>query len=223
MDAQSTLLAPTATPPPPRKSAAIAWFASVVFPGAGQIYCGKTLRGVLVLLCVVAAGIVMVAFWGDNEASTLQDIALRIGLLLYAFAGLDAYLTAREINDGSDALIAKYPRVAAILNLTTRGFGYFYLGEHEKGIVFFFVLGVAGRMVRNLHEGPVGILANIGFEVALVVLAVDAYRIGTKKQRKALVAVSTPVEVDLGPAVPIGFASLVTLAYVGLTALALLA
>src|SRR5215472_2761737 len=134
---------PTFAPQPVPKNAAIAFLLSFFFPGGGQIYCGKTSRGVWTLAIFfpgLAATVYLTAQLGRPEGqffALFWGIIFRITVFLYIFAFLDAFFTAREMTAGTDAFIAESPRVAAILNLLTRGFGYFYLGKRKLGFVIF--------------------------------------------------------------------------------------
>jgi hypothetical protein len=158
-------------PPPVRRSAGLAWCLSLIAPGAGQIYCGATTRGIATL--VVFAG----AVWlGTHSGGSLMWIGGRIALSLYAFAGLDAYETAAEHNIGIDADAPDNPRVAAVLNLITNGFGYVYLGW-KVGFATFFVFLLFWRSV-----GPV--LPALGEGMAFA-LAAHAY-VGGRTARAAI-------------------------------------
>jgi TM2 domain-containing membrane protein YozV len=147
-------------PHPVPRGPLVAFLLSLVFPGTGQIYCGKTSRGLwtlaiffpalaLTVYCTLqlggADGKFNAFFWG---------ILLRITLFLYVFAFLDAFFTAREMTAGTDVFIAESPRVAAILNLLTRGFGYFYLGQRELGLtVFFGLMFFQAPLVKTAEGG----------------------------------------------------------------------
>ena len=65
---------------------------------------------------------------------------------------------ALEINRGKEPGPYQNPRVAAVLNLLTHGFGYFYLGERGKGLLVFlglrFVAAALGR--AQDRGGPTG-------------------------------------------------------------------
>src|SRR6516164_5329675 len=93
----------TFAPQPVPKNPAIAFLLSLIFPGAGQFYCGKTSRGLWTLAIFFSSlagtiyltpqlgrpeGKVFALFWG---------VCLRISLFLYIFAFLDAFFTAREM------------------------------------------------------------------------------------------------------------------------------
>jgi TM2 domain-containing membrane protein YozV len=131
-------------PQPVPKDPLVAFLLSLAFPGAGQIYCGKTSRGLWTLaifLPALALTVYLTLQLGSPEAresTFFWGILLRVTLFLYVFAFLDAFFTAREMTAGTDAFIAESPRIAATLNLLTRGFGYFYLGQRTLGFVVFF-------------------------------------------------------------------------------------
>jgi TM2 domain-containing membrane protein YozV len=121
----------------------LAWILSLVLPGAGQLYCGAWIRGVATLAFFYGA--IAVMFLADGDAGW---VGLRIAIMLYAFAGVDAYATAVEHNAGIEPDAPDNPRVAAILNLTTNGFGYVYLGW-KIGFVTFFLLAFVWRSVGS--------------------------------------------------------------------------
>lgn len=131
-------------PQPVPKSPLLAFLLSLALPGAGQTYCGKTSRGLWTLAIFLPALALTVYFTlqlGSQEGKVdalFWGLLLRITLFLYVFAFLDAFFTAREMTAGTDAFIAESPRVAAILNLLTRGFGYFYLGQRKLALCCFF-------------------------------------------------------------------------------------
>ena len=173
--------------PVKKKSAGLAWLLSMVLPGLGHFYCGLKLRGALVMGFSVAG---MAAFWmsiaaqatGRGFDQNVLGAAFLILPVLYVFGFLDAYFTAREINRGIDPTLVDNPRVASVLNLMTKGLGYFYLGERVKGLVVFFVLGFAQvTLPVMLGGGPT--LTNVVSLVAIllsVAMAIDAYRIGRR-------------------------------------------
>lgn len=127
--------------PPQPKNPGLAFLISLLLPGLGQFYCGKVKRGLwtLVFFLLAMAGVVFLFPHLEKEGfDTLWAIAFRTALVLYGFGFLDAYLTAREMSAGTHQHMLENPRVAAVLNLLTRGFGYWYVGERKKAIVFSF-------------------------------------------------------------------------------------
>src|SRR5436309_16048108 len=93
-------------PQPVPKSSLLAFLLSLALPGAGQIYCGKTSRGLWTLgifLPALALTFYLTLQLGSPEASTsFWGILLRITVFLYGFAFLDAFFTAREMTAGTD-------------------------------------------------------------------------------------------------------------------------
>jgi hypothetical protein len=170
-----------------RKSAGLAWLLSMVLPGLGHLYCGLKLRGALVMGLSVAG---MAVFWtsiaalgaGRGSNQTAFGVAFLILPVIYVFGFLDAYFTAREINRGIDPTLVDNPRVACVLNLMTRGFGYFYLGERVKGLVVFVGLGLAQMLMPMMLGGgqTVGNAVSLGAMALSFVMGIDAYRIGRK-------------------------------------------
>ena len=170
-----------------RKSAGLAWLLSLILPGLGHVYCGVKLRGALVMGFSVAA---MAVIWTSVAAQaagraadpTFLGPAFLAVPLLYVFGFLDAYFTAREINRGIDPTLVDNPRVACVLNLVTRGFGYFYLGERVKGLVVFVGLGLGQVLVPlMLGGGPtVATAVSLAFVAISCAIGIDAYRIGRR-------------------------------------------
>jgi hypothetical protein len=112
-----------------------------------------------------------------------------------------------------------------VLNLVTRGFGYWYVDEKTKGVVLFFLVGAADRASMKM-EDPAGIWLSLAVEVAMAVMAADAYRIA--RLENSLAVASPPVrpeglepEEGLKPAIPLALASLFVAAYMGLILLAI--
>ena len=120
---------------PVKKSSTLAFVLSLIFPGLGQVYCGQ-MRGVTTLI-FSAAGLAGVYFLADGtgQSELFFGIAFRVTGILYVFAFLDAYFTATELSDGTYSLITEHPRVAAVLNLISLSFGYFYIRQKKKGMV----------------------------------------------------------------------------------------
>ncbi len=155
-----------------RKSARLAWAASLVVPGSGQLYAGARTRGLATLVATVLA----IAGMATGVAT---GVAVRGIIMLYAFASVDAYFTAREANRGLNPSGGQNPRVAAVLNAITNGFGYFYLGERRKGLMTFVALAVLNVIAQAIAANSLrlGLGVAIGLECVLAAIAVDAYRI----------------------------------------------
>jgi hypothetical protein len=174
--------------PVKKKSAGLAWLLSMILPGLGHFYCGLKLRGALVMGLSVAG---MAVFWtsiaaqaagGGSDQTALGGAAFLILPVLYVFGFLDAYFTAREINRGIDPTLVDNPRVASVLNLMTRGFGYFYLGERVKGLVVFVGLGLAQMLIPMMLGGGPTVASAVSLAAMALSFAmgIDAYRIGRR-------------------------------------------
>jgi TM2 domain-containing membrane protein YozV len=163
------------------KSAGRAFAQSLLVPGLGQFYCGKTGRGGVTL-----------GFWllgllfAFSTRAGLKGTGIMVISVLWIFSFLDAYFTAIEINRGQDAqLDGQNPRVAVTLNLLTAGFGYFYLGERRKGTVIFVATQVLRFGVPRL-TGYVGGVVSLALVVVQMLMGADAYRIGRKQLKEPL-------------------------------------
>jgi TM2 domain-containing membrane protein YozV len=207
-------------PDPRHKSAGLAFLLSLLVPGAGQFYCGKNGRGGMTLAFWLLGLILCAA----HPSTAIVGESLFVMLVLWIFSFLDAYFTAIEISQGQDDLVdEENPRVAVALNLLTAGFGYFYLGERIKGLIFFVAMQVARLVVPS--AGFWGVTIGLGLLVVQMLVAGDAYRIAHRqlKQRLAQLEVqpvqnATPasrlpvqVPVILACLLPVGFAVLVVI------------
>lgn len=204
-----------------RKRPGLAFLLSLILPGAGLIYCGKRGAGIAtaiffcIALMLVFSLPVTSPFWG---------VGLRSAIVLYGYAFIDSFYTAREINAGmAQFIVGNNPRIAAMLNLITTGFGYFYLGERKKGIIVFIVLRVFNSVATSA-QGPEQKPMLLLLELVLVTLSVDAYRLARKQLREAFPDVnldpfaSNPGLSALVPAALAGFFAFnyVALATIGL-------
>jgi hypothetical protein len=156
--------------PSRRRNPALALALSMFFPGLGHLYIGLR-RNAALIMGFEALALLMVGF----GTGMLHAQAILMVPALYCFAMADAYFGAREWNAGATSLlIGANPRVAAILNLLTKGFGYFYLGDRTKGIICFLIVTAAQTLLlakENVWTSTLGITLQIG-------IAVDGYRIG---------------------------------------------
>jgi TM2 domain-containing membrane protein YozV len=169
-------------PEVPHKSAGLAFLLSLLVPGVGQFYCGKTGRGGITMGFWLLGLLLCLA----GPAQNAKGIGILLVLVLWTFSFLDAYFTAIEINRGQDGQVdVQNPRVAVTLNLLTAGFGYFYLGERVKGILVF----VATQIVRfgiPQQTGYAGGVVALGLMVLQMLMGADAYRIARMQLKEAL-------------------------------------
>jgi len=217
---------PTFAPQPVPRNPALAFLMSLLLPGLGQFYCRKNSRGAWTLaFFLIAFGVTiwltpMLLGTDAGLAAFGWGILLRVAVFLYVFAFLDAYFTAREMSAGTDPFVAESPRVAAILNLLTRGFGYFYLGQRALGFAVFLGLGFFQQMI--LKNAPQGDPAASEFfmEAVLAGFAIHAYSIARKREKEILATIEpAPQFAALGglpPAVPLALAALFAAGYLGL-------
>lgn len=171
--------------PAQRKSAGLAWLLSLFVPGAGQIYLGARTRGIAML---AATGLAIAL---PFLAIGYRFISIRVVAAVAAFASIDAYFTARERNRGIDVEAEANPRIAALLNLTTSGFGYVYLGI-RVGLLMFAGYFIVGRVV--FLRWP--LLAE------LIMIAVAAHAFILAKQRRDAVYTPGAAPVDENSRVP---------------------
>lgn len=163
------------------KKPGLAFVLSLLFPGLGHFYCGKLKSAAWIALCFAVLASVVI-FVSPSASPMLWGLCLRAAIVFYAFAFLDAYFTAREINAGiAEQIVGNNPRIAAMLNLLTAGFGYFYLGERGKGLAWFLV----SRVLMAAGAAKVGALG-VFVEFACGVVAVDAYRIAKQQIRESI-------------------------------------
>ncbi len=206
--------------PPRQRSAGLAWLLSVVLPGAGHVYLGLYLRGGLVFGFSLIGLIALVsAMAGGGQASSGLSYAL-VGQLpvLWVFGFVDAYMTAGESNRGIEPKSVDNPRVAAVLNLTTRGFGYFYLGEREKGIALFVILSIV-QLSGAVVTGRLAALVTVAALAVTIWISIDAYRLGRRAfdSQVASMELPPPPQTSMLPvAVPLAFAGLIAFVYVAL-------
>ncbi|HET8823580.1 MAG TPA: hypothetical protein VFM77_00515 [Terriglobales bacterium] len=201
-------------PEPRHKSAGLAFLLSFLLPGVGQLYCGKTSRGVTTIVFWVIGATLRMA--GDRSG-----MGLMLVIFLWVFAFLDAYFTALEINAGNDDQVDfQNPRVAATLNFLTAGLGYFYLGERTKGMVLFLVINSLKFVVGGTTGYWRGVVALLSMTVGIV-MSVDAWRIATRRVQVLTDNTSSPIAAPAKPSrlpafVPIGIATLACAAFLAL-------
>ena len=90
-----------------------------------------------------------------GQAELFFGIALRVAIILYVFGFVDAYFTATEMSDGTYSLITEHPRVAAVLNLISLWFGYFYVRQKKRGMIMMAVGYAINQAARGADAGIV--------------------------------------------------------------------
>lgn len=208
------------------KSAARAFLISLVLPGIGQVYAKRQTAGWVTCIAFFLSLLVGIGA-GRNGQATLAGGAAFVAITLYIFGFLDAYFSTLEYNQGiSTYLIGSSPRIAAILNFFTNGFGYFYLGDRGKGILMFLIMGALGRVLR-LIVGP-HVWLDYLWIVLQIAFAFDGYRIARKRLLESFPQLAqhswrSTSTGQLTPAVPVSIAIVLVLpmlALVGLGGLA---
>jgi TM2 domain-containing membrane protein YozV len=137
---------------------------------------------------------------------------------LWVFGFVDAYMTAGESNRGIEPKSVDNPRVAAVLNLTTRGFGYFYLGERGKGIALFVILSIV-QLFASVLTGRLAALVTVAALAVTIWISVDAYRLARRAfdSQVASMELPPPPQASRLPiAVPLAFAGLTVFVHVAL-------
>ncbi len=161
------------TPTISRRSPAVALLLSMLFPGLGHLYIGLR-QHAFWLIGSDLIGVATIAYGTGN----LHGQAVLAIPALYSFAMADAYFAAREWNAGATWLLrGANPRVAAVLNLLTKGFGYFYLGDRVKGVICFLTIGSL-QVILLLHTSIWTLILAISLQVAI---AADGYRVGRQR------------------------------------------
>ena len=187
--------------PPRHKSAGTAFLLSFLLPGSGQLYCGNTTRGWATLGFWLAGALMSL-----SQAPGILGLGVVLMFALWTFAFLDAYFSAREINAGVDLQIdGQNPRVAAVLNSLTAGFGYFYLTERRKGILVFVGMQIGRPLMAEATGLSAGIVALLAMTVQLM-LAADAWRIAREHVRTALgpeVMAELPAKLKISSRLPV--------------------
>ena len=161
------------TPPERRRSPTVALLLSMLFPGLGHLYVGLRRNALWLVGCEGTALAIM-----TYGSGSLHGQSILVVPSLYCFAMADAYFSARERNAGATSLLIRAnPRITATLNLLTKGFGYFYLGDRIKGIVCFLVIGAAqiALLLRiNVWTSAFAITMQIA-------VAADGYRVARQR------------------------------------------
>jgi hypothetical protein len=159
--------------PEKRRNAVLALLLSLLFPGLGHLYLRFWRHAGWIIGLELLSLLTIIAGNGQLHAS-----AIIAAPSLYLFAIVDAYFSAREWNAGVTGwMIGANPRITAILNLLTKGFGYFYLGDRTKGIVCFLAMS-ATQAALLLHTNIWTQVLAISLQVAV---ALDGYRVARER------------------------------------------
>jgi hypothetical protein len=158
--------------PEKRRNPLLALLLSLLFPGIGHLYL-RLWRQAGWLICLELLCLLAIAGGGQFHANAVIAVPS-----LYLFAVIDAYFSAREWNAGvTEWLKGANPRITAILNLLTKGFGYFYLGDRGKGIICFLAIAaVQGALL--LHTNIWTTILAISLQIAV---AMDGYRVARER------------------------------------------
>jgi TM2 domain-containing membrane protein YozV len=165
------------TRPDKHRRPVLALVLSMVFPGLGHLYIGLRRNAAWIMGMEALCLLFLLSSQGALHANSVLAIPV-----LYCFAMTDAFFSARESNAGATPLlIGANPRIAAVLNLLTKGFGYFYLGDRTKGIVCFVLIcaiQAALLMKANVWTSILAITVQIA-------IALDGYRVARQRLHAA--------------------------------------
>jgi hypothetical protein len=208
---------PEPLPVDQRKKPGLALLLSLLIPGAGHMYSGLVRNGIFTLL--LFAGALLVSISTNPSTSPIAwGIAVRTALVLYIFGFVDAFQVAREHNAGLESyLVGTNPRIAGVLNLLTKGWGYFYLGKRKLGIGVFFLLTLLNAAAIGQQDHDVFVFIAALSEVVLLALAIHGYLIAQRQRAELFPAEGlekfSRESEGLHPIVPTLLASLLALNY----------
>jgi hypothetical protein len=161
------------TRPDKRRSPLLALVLSMVFPGLGHLYIGLRRNAAWIMGMEALCLLFLLAGEGTLHANGVLAVPI-----LYCFAMADAFFSAREWNAGATILlVGANPRIAAVLNLLTKGFGYFYLGDRTKGIVCFILTSAVQAALLMKTTVWTSILAI----TVQILIALDGYRVARQR------------------------------------------
>ncbi len=120
------------------------WIAVILsqnFPGAGQIYAGHLIRGLVILAVVIANSIGAIgSLLMPDIPGVIPLLCLLINVGLIIWNVFDAHSSARKSNSLKFETLRKAqkdPWLAVFLSLLIPGLGHFYIKKIGQGIVFF--------------------------------------------------------------------------------------
>ena len=127
---------------------------SFLIPGTGQLYAGRTLKGLLI--CAVYCAACIFSYWSivETRGNVLLGLQALIFTVILLLANLyDAYRSAVKANDNEFERSRKQdkdPWLAVFLTNIVAGFGHFYLGRWLLGILFIIVT-IAVSLIPNFY------------------------------------------------------------------------
>jgi signal peptidase I len=136
---------------------------STTFPGVGQIYAGKILRGFILIF--VALSLVGLGGWSilSPTGSVWFGLQLLVGYLMLTIFGLfDAHRCTRRGNNGEFEILRrgdKDPWAAVFLSMIVPGLGHAYQRKWLFAILFFILIFGSRYLARAL---PIVYLLTIG-------------------------------------------------------------
>ena len=127
---------------------------SFLIPGTGQLYAGRTLKGLLICAIYFAAWIF--SYWSivDIKGNVLLGLQTLIFIIILLLVNLyDAYRSAVTANNNEFERSRKQdkdPWLAVLLTSIIPGVGHFYLGKWLLGILFL-IVSIAVSLIPNFY------------------------------------------------------------------------
>lgn len=163
---------------------------STIFPGIGQLYAGKTGRGLLFL--IIAIALIIGGGWSLLRPTGSMQFAIQftLGFFLFSFFNLfDAHRCARKGNDSDFEQLRKSnkdPWLAVFLSNIIPGLGHAYQGAWLTALLFFIGLVITGSLAEAV---PIlGVLA-IGLSIFCCYHAYQTSPAEREKSQKLIIRI----------------------------------
>lgn len=145
---------------------------SKIFPGLGQIYSGKKVKGYLIVFFYSALSVL--GFW--QILSIEGNIFIGIGILLVTmlvwFANLfDAYASAKSNNTKEFEVLRKQskdPWLAMFLSQIFLGIGHFYIKQWFLALIFFVLLLIIANTASLIYPILLAFVAYLSYVLSPV-------------------------------------------------------
>ncbi|HAJ61607.1 MAG TPA: signal peptidase I, partial [Cyanobacteria bacterium UBA8543] len=115
------------------------------FPGIGQIYSGKVIKGCIFIVIQVLLYFVSLGLLISSEINMIGLIILfiAINVLILVVSCLDAYKNANNINFETTRKRNKDPWRSVFLSRIIPGLGHLYIGKKTVGLLLLIIWGVS--------------------------------------------------------------------------------